>query len=63
MITSYLPVIRLFQISTSAPRLPVRMKQRVSMVKMDLHVTASLVILVSYVKSVSPGLYLLISNL
>ena len=62
MITSF-PAIRLFQISTSAPRLRVRMKQRVSMVKMDLRVTASLAILVPYVKSVSPGLYLWISDI
>ena len=62
MITSY-PVIRLFQISTSAPQLRVRMKQRVSMVKMDLRVTASLAILVPYVKSVSPGFCLWISDI
>ena len=62
MITSY-PVIRLFQIPTSAPLLRVRMKQRLSMVKMDLLVTASLVVLVSYVKSISPGLYLWISDM
>ena len=62
MITSY-PVIRLFQILTSAPRLRVRMKQRVSMVKMDLLVTASLVIQVSYVKLVSPGFCLWISDI
>ena len=62
MITSY-PVIRPFQISKSAPRLRVRMKQRVSMVKMDLLVTASLVILVFYVKSVSPGFCLWFSDM
>ena len=62
MITSYL-VVYLFQLSTSASRLRVRMKQRVSMVKMDLPVTASLVTLVSYVKSVSLGIYLWISDI
>ena len=62
MITSY-HAIRLFQISTSAPRLRVRIKQHVSMAKMDLRVTASLVILVSYVKSVSPEFCLWISDI